>query len=55
MMRAVRYVQGRLGGTIEGPSGPFDEEALRREIKEVERAMTKAGFPPGFDSALQLF
>ncbi len=50
MMRAARYVQGRLGGDIVG-----DEAAQRLQIRAIEQSMQRAGVAPGSPAALQLF
>ena len=48
MMKAVRYAQERLGGSIMDESGkPFDEQAVRNEIEHVVRKLKEAGFAPG--------
>jgi cell division protein ZipA len=56
MMRAVRYVQRRLGGTILGADGdPLDEAATRARIEADARVLTEAGFAPGSDAAMSVF
>lgn len=56
MMRAVRYSQERLGGTIQGEDGrPLNEGAVAEEINAIAQQLTQNGFPPGSDSALQQF
>lgn len=56
MMRAIRYSQERLGGTIQGEDGqPLNEAATAEEIESIAEQLARNGFPPGSDSALQQF
>lgn len=55
MMKAVRYAQKRLGGTLVNVDGSqFSEVATRLEICNVVRRLTSAGFEPGADDTLYL-
>jgi cell division protein ZipA len=56
MMKAVKYAQQRLGGTISDEEDtPLDERAAVREIQAVVEQMKKAGFAPGEGSTLRIF
>lgn len=55
MMKAVRYAQKRLGGTLMNLDGSrFSEDAARSEIRNVVTRLTSAGFEPGTDDTLYL-
>lgn len=56
MVRALRYTQKRLGGTIvDGSGSEADIEEIRRKIRSVEQEMKANGFTPGEHGALRLF
>lgn len=48
MLKAAKYAQKRLGGTLEGPDGTrLDEQVIRNRLQKVVEDLTSAGFPPG--------
>lgn len=54
-MKAVRYAQERLGGSIVDESGnPLDEQAVRNEIEHIVRKLKEAGFAPGEHSTCRV-
>ena len=56
MTKAVRYSQKRLGGELVDAEGrPFDEAAVRQEIKETVKRLKEANFVPGEGSTLRVF
>lgn len=57
MIRAARFVQQRLGGTlVAAPTGAaLDEESLRKSLSLAVERMKEAGIKPGSEEALQLF
>lgn len=56
MMRAVKYAQERLGGTIQGEDEqPLDEDAVAEEIESIAEQLTQLGFAPGSNNALRQF
>ena len=55
MVRAVKYCQKRLGGTIVDEHGPLDDARIRQQISGTVRRLNEAGFQPGEGPTLRLF
>ncbi len=56
MVKAAKYAQKRLGGTITGQDDrPFNSAATLKEIQTIADELTKLGFKPGSDNALRQF
>lgn len=56
MLKAARYAQQRLGGTLVDHQGrELNEIPMREEIAHIADALRAAGIEPGSDAALRLF
>jgi len=56
MIRAAKYAQARLGGSLGGPDGPaLDAAKLRASLQQVVAKMSAVGVAPGSKDLNVLF